>query len=450
MQQAWEAPNEHLGQGQAAPGLKIIDWTPGSTNVITIREDMLTNIVFPPGETILYRLLSDDSSYEAVIAPDHHSVSIRPIYIGVDADLNIYGASGNLYTFYLRSVPWDSPTLADVNVTVSVPSMGSILSPQNASDPDGTGTSDDGSNDPSAGTSNDPDGSYDSNNAIDGSAYDEDPSARLTLAPRADATKAGVDYAAQALTGNGRIRTDLQILAPSPTDAVIAPIAAWRDDRFTYLDFGPRAASMNEWPVASLVIDNTESPVGTRVAGPNRSIMVIEGIGNISLRDGDHIVCIKANFQNGDPRAPVEDEPYQNNRNSFSTTTNIQQSVAPPPGVTGPSSGDYSGDLQNGAQQPTWPGPSGTQVAAPFKIESGPYTVDIADMLADQIGRGYHDNQPAGANVVTTPPSQVGPEPYPDGIDGATAMVEITAASPVLANQLCQTLQKYDHTCRLY
>ncbi|WP_204348969.1 hypothetical protein, partial [Klebsiella pneumoniae] len=74
-------------------------------------------------------------------------------------------------------------------------------------------------------------------------------------------------------TGAGRLRTDLKILASPPAASIIAPVAAWRDDRFTYLDFGPRAASMSTWPVAALVVDGIESPVGTRVAGPNRSVM---------------------------------------------------------------------------------------------------------------------------------------------------------------------------------
>lgn len=141
---------------------------------------------------------------------------------------------------------------------------------------------------------------------------DGDPSRALTT-PRAGRTSAGQDYNVSFRTGAGRLRTDLKILASTPAASIIAPVAAWRDDRFTYLDFGPRAASMSTWPVAALVVDGIESPVGTRVAGPNRSVMIVEAIGNVVLRNGQHVVCITLDVINNDPRRPRVDEAFRDN-----------------------------------------------------------------------------------------------------------------------------------------
>ncbi len=459
-QRAWDNPMAHLGSGQSAPGLKRVRWTPGATIQINTREGMLTTIEFPPEETVANRLLSDGNSFEAMIAPDHRSVSVRPVYVGVDANLNVYGASGNIYTFYIRSLPWDAPVLTDVNVPVSVPGM-SDASPASSTAGSAGGMRGGGSLAGAVGDagSGSPEGT---NKAIERATYDDDPSARLTLRPRALATQAGKDYAATASTGNGRIRTDLRIMVPRPADAIIAPISAWRDDRFTYLDFGPRATSMNQWPVAAIVVDRVESPVGTRVSGPNRSVMIVEAIGNVTLRSGGHMVCVNTDLIDNDPRQPQVDEPFQDKRNKLSQPVNTMVPNQPPPGVTGPGSGDYGANgrdarqISGGAEgvtpqgDPTWPNATGAQAAQPFRIETGPFSLATATQLADEVGRGFHGQQPAGAQVVTTPPSQVGPGPYPTGIAGGVSVVRITAASPILAQNLCDALQTWNHACKLY
>src|SRR3546814_1432581 len=45
--------------------------------------------------------------------------------------------------------------------------------------------------------------------------------------------------------------------------------------------------------VASLVVQGVETPVNVRTAGPNGRMLVVEGIGDIVLRNGLKIVCIK-------------------------------------------------------------------------------------------------------------------------------------------------------------
>jgi hypothetical protein len=60
---------------------------------------------------------------------------------------------------------------------------------------------------------------------------------------------------------------------------------------------------MNQWPVAALVVDGSENPVGSRTTGPNGSIMIIEAVGDIVLRNGRHLVCLKLRNQ-PDNRVP--------------------------------------------------------------------------------------------------------------------------------------------------
>jgi hypothetical protein len=423
---------------------------------------MISTIEFPPEEQIVGRLISDPQSFEAIVASDRRSVAVRPIFPGVDANIVVYGQSGNVYSFYLRSSPWNNDTITDVNVPLSIPGMtnASGTSPQLASATAHLSTGSGGTPDSVSGGN-----AITATNAkIDGTTYDDDPAARLTLRPRANATRTGVDYAATALTGNGRLRTDLQILVPSADDAVIAPLAAWRDDRFTYLDFGPRSGSMNQWPVAALVVDRVESPVGTRVSGPNRSVMVVEAIGNIVLRNGSHIVCIRLTLAGSDTRAPIVDEPYSDRRGPLSNGTNIGARTPPPLGVTGPGTGDYQGDIRNRAgasDAPTVPsGRTSDLSAAPtrtpagealaYHLRTGPYDKPTAVQLAEEIGRGYRGNPPAGAIAAIVPPSQIVPQSDSTGIIGPIAQIQITAASPMLARRLCDTLRQFNHECTLY
>ena len=464
MQKAWERPEAHMGPGQTRPGLKPVRWSPGSTYQVVTRQGLVTTIGFPEDEQLTGDLVSDPQSYEARISGDRRSIAIRPLVVGVDANLVLYGQGGNVYTFYLTSASWDYPTITDINVEVTVPGMSRTAgtTAQGASE---AGPSDAGAYDagPAAGGRASPYGKGEpSNRKFETAAYDEDPSARLTMRPRADATRPGQDYAAVGLTGNGRIRADLRILVPDKDSAAIAPVAAWRDDRFTYLDFGPRAASMNQWPVASLVVDQSESPVGTRVSGPNRSIMVVEAVGNVTLREGSHIVCIKMLTVGPDQRAPVYDEPYRNSRGPLSVPTDVTKPTDPPPGVTGPGYGDYQGEFgpkptgvrkwlglpAAAAGAPAYAPIAGTPAAVGYRIVTGPFDEPTATTLAAQLGRGYHGSPPAGAAPELEPPATAATDQR--FVSGPPAEVTASTASPAAAAALCAKLRQYDHPCRTY
>ena len=88
-------------------------------------------------------------------------------------------------------------------------------------------------------------------------------------------------------------RFDLDIFVPNPDDYVIAPERVWRDRGFTYIDFGDKVISMTQRPVVSLLVEGGESPVGFRTDGEDGRLLIVEAVGDMVLRSGQRIVCIK-------------------------------------------------------------------------------------------------------------------------------------------------------------
>ena len=289
-QKAWEDPEKHMGRGQTAPGYRRLEWAANRILPVNTREGLITTIAWPASENVVQVIVSDPASFEAAPSPDKHAIAVKPIYPGVDGNLVVYGSSGKIYNVYLKSTSYNDPTLSDMRVSVDVPSEGA----ESGDAGGGTGAG----------------GAGGRGGSSTAGVRSDDPSDALTR-PRARGGAIGRDFAATAATGPGRLRTDLEIMVSDPADSIIAPVAAWRDDKFTYLDYGPRAASMNVWPVASLVVDQVESPVGTRVAGPNRSVLVVEALGDVVLRNGTHVVCVKLDVVNHDNRKPAADEVYR-------------------------------------------------------------------------------------------------------------------------------------------
>ena len=333
-QDAWRDPTKSMGRDQSSPAFKRLRWTPDSVLQVNTREGLITTISLPSHETVVQTIVSDPGSIEVSTAPNRKAIVVKPVYAGIDGNVVIYGQSGAIYTIYVRSTTFNDKTLPDVRVAIEgVAPVNDVPRPGGAE---------------AAPASLGPHG------RVQGSAKgDTDPSASLTT-PRAGSTPKGVDYAAVAHTGQGRLRTDLKILSSTQAATIIAPVAAWRDDKFTYLDFGPRAASMNTWPVAALVVDGVESPVGTRVSGPNRSVMVVESLGNITLRNGQHVVCIQLEVEDNDPRRPKVERTYHSS-----------------------------------AKVPA-PLPAHVEDVAPIKVvTTGPYTIDASLKLATEVVAGY-------------------------------------------------------------
>ena len=229
-QKAWERPDANKGARQIRPGFLHLAWRPDDVPQINVREGLLTTIKFPEQEEIVSNIVSDPGSYETLVAPNRHSIALRALYAGVDGNIVIYGKSGNVYNFYIRSRPFNDPKLPDTTVRISVGGMTTATGETMASD-----------------TPESP--------AYEGYKGLMTPSATLASAN----FKAGKQEYARTTPPKGvNMANNIEIKVRNATDQAIAPIRAWHDDHFTW-HLHPRR---NQAP------DRTRLPTGLDLFGP--------------------------------------------------------------------------------------------------------------------------------------------------------------------------------------
>ncbi len=264
-QSAWDNPMQNMGENQTKPGYQKIQWEPGSVMPIKLRDGMLTVINFPEWETIKDAYVGDKDFFDG--RPVEKNVfMISPVDGRAMADTNlfIFGSSGNKYVFYLKSEPLNTEKITSSVIDVSVPYKYKK-----------------GSSSASSGGNN-----FSSMKSImGGQSYRE----------TGDNDWEGEDFGwiKSINVDPTDFRFDLDVFVPNPDDYVIAPERVWRDNVFTYIDFGEKALNMNQRPVVSLLVEGGESPVGFRTEGPQSRLLVVEAIGDLVLRNGGRIVCIK-------------------------------------------------------------------------------------------------------------------------------------------------------------
>ena len=264
-QSAWENPLQNMGENQSKPGYQKVQWEPGSTIPIKLRDGMLTVINFPDWETIKDAYIGDKDFFDG--RPIEKNVfMVSPVDGRAMADTNlfIFGSSGNKYTFYLRSEPLNTEKITSSIVDVVVPYKYKKGSSQ-------TGIS-------SAGVTS-------SKSIMGGKSYKD----------VGDSDWEGEDFGwiKSINVDPTEFRFDLDVFVPNPDDYIIAPERVWRDNVFTYIDFGEKSLNMNQRPVVSLLVEGGESPVGFRTEGPQSRLLVVEAIGDLVLRNGGRLVCIK-------------------------------------------------------------------------------------------------------------------------------------------------------------
>ena len=306
VQDAWNNPVANKAANQETPGYSRFEYVPDKIIPLRLREAMNTTIRFPDNETIEDIYVSDPVSFEGII-PRSNVVLLRVKQPGADGNVVAMGSSGNLYQFYIRGEAANTNTITDMSVDIMV-----------------TGRN-------RAGVVN--------------------PSAPMNMAgaPRS-ASASDLKVEADWLRSIGfrpeNIVHDLSIYVPQDHSAGVAPERVFRDNQYTYIDYGANADAINEWPVASLVVQGVETPVNVRTAGPNGRMLVVEAVGNIVLRNGLKIVCIKQNqsqYQTADlTRGPALVTPVAN------VEVKNGQPVLPP-SLNSPSTGrKYEVDLGSG------------------------------------------------------------------------------------------------------
>lgn len=302
-QKAWNDPLSHMGEGQSKPGYSKYTWTPDVILPIRLREGMMTLINLPTWELIeKVHIGSPESFGGEIAAPNSLLVYADPSYLGVDSNMIIFGRSGNRYVFYLRSETYNTEKITQSVVDVLVGPRytpveygGKLGNFNGATTTAGSGTLT-GSGSPAWAS---------------GRGSGQNPQIGLNTA-----STGPKDWLKNIPVDPESFHFDIDMYLPNPADVDIAPDNVWRDNIFTYIDFGPKALTMTQRPIVNLIVQDTEVPVGFRTSGPNSRLIVVEGIGDMVLRNGQKIICLKLRR---DPSSGLEYTDYSGSQSNSIT-----------------------------------------------------------------------------------------------------------------------------------
>ncbi len=263
VQDAWDNPENNMLADSKKPGYAQLTWAPGAILPVKLRNGMITIINMPNGEQIADAYVGSPEYFEITTqGTNRNTLMVMPAKDnqGADTNLIIMGKSGNKYVLYLRSEPSNTNVITHSMVDILIDGNASVSSLASTATASG------------AGGLNSIFGGKKTSTGLDDEDYGWIKSIKV------DPTE---------------FRFDLDIFVPNPDDYVIAPERVWRDKIFTYIDFGDKVIAMTQRPVVSILIEGGESPVGFRTDGPNGRLLVVESVGDLVLRSGQRIVCIK-------------------------------------------------------------------------------------------------------------------------------------------------------------
>ncbi len=271
MQSAWLDPLQNLGEGQSKPAYSKYYWSPDLVLPIRVRAGMLTLINFPEWELVESVYIGDQNVFDVKTSSSPNSILLfmQPgsTTIGVDTNMIVFGRSGNKYVFYVRSEGVNTERLTNAIIDIDV--VGDQKKTQGGS---GSGSS-------GLGTK------------LNASNYrgGDDAAAYSSFTRRYQKE----DWIQSIPLDPAQMKFDVEVYVPNPDDVVIAPERVWRDDIFTYIDLGEKALNMVQRPIVTLIVERSETPVGFRTKGPNNRLIIVEGVGDMVLRNGKRIVCLK-------------------------------------------------------------------------------------------------------------------------------------------------------------
>ena len=270
-QSAWLDPLQNLGEGQTKPAYSKYYWSPDLVLPVRLREGMLTLINFPEWELLEDVYIGDSKNFTGQISGSN-TLLLYPQggKTGVDTNIIVFGRSGNKYVFYAKSESFNTERLTNSVIDIEVV------------DGDGSGTLG------SSGLSGISGGS--SGSRVSAAPYN---GGKKTIDSTFTKRNQKDDWIKSIPLDPSKFRFDMEVYVPNPDDVVIAPERVWRDDIFTYIDFGERALSMTQRPIVTLIVERSETPVGFRTAGPDNRLIIVEGVGDMVLRNGKRIVCLK-------------------------------------------------------------------------------------------------------------------------------------------------------------
>lgn len=262
-QAAWLDPLQNLGEGQSKPAYSKYYWTPDLVLPIRVREGMITMVNFPSWELIEDIFIGDSATFDGQIAGPSTLLLYpkRGSNIGVDTNIIVFGRSGNRYVFYVKSEAVNTERLTNAIIDIEV--VDDYI-------PNTVGGNSQAYAGGAAGMSG--------NKSVDS-----------TYTRRFQKS----DWLKSIPVDPSEFKFDLEVYVPNPDDVVIAPERVWRDNIFTYIDLGKKALNMTQRPVVSMIVERVEVPVGFRTKGPDNRLIIVEGIGDMVLRNGKRLICIK-------------------------------------------------------------------------------------------------------------------------------------------------------------
>lgn len=268
-QAAWLDPMQNLGEGQSKPAYSRYYWTPDLVLPIRVREGMITLVNFPEWEMVEDIFIGDSATFDGQISSPN-SLMLYPrkgANVGVDTNIIVFGRSGNRYVFYVRSEAVNTERLTNSIIDIDV-----IDAPNSANGGNGFASMSGGgvNGRATAGGSG-------------GKSVDSSYTRRFQKS----------DWLKNIPLDPSKFRFDLEVYVPNPDDVVIAPERVWRDDIFTYIDLGKKALNMMQRPVVSMIVERVEVPIGFRTKGPDNRLIIVEGVGDLVLRNGKRLICIK-------------------------------------------------------------------------------------------------------------------------------------------------------------
>lgn len=269
MQSAWLDPLQNLGEGQSKPAYSRYYWSPDLVLPVRLREGMLTLVNFPEWELVEDVYIGDSKTFDARISGPN-TLLLYPksgAMVGVDTNIMVFGRSGNKYAFYARSEGVNTERLTNSIIDIEV-----VDAEKNGGFAGGISSGSSGGR-------------------VNASAYraDNSKSADSLFTKRNQKE----DWIQSIPLDPTKFRFDIEVYVPNPDDVVIAPERVWRDDIFTYIDFGEKALNMVQRPIVTLIVERVETPVGFRTAGPNNRLIIVEGVGDMVLRNGKRLICLK-------------------------------------------------------------------------------------------------------------------------------------------------------------
>lgn len=268
VQSAWLDPLQNLGEGQSKPAYSRYYWSPDLVLPIRLREGMMTLVNFPEWEMIEDIFIGDSASFDGQISGPN-TLLMYPrsgAKVGVDTNVIIFGRSGNKYVFYVKSEGVNTERLTNSIIDIDV------IDGQGATKASGsTGLL----------------GGGGSSSHLNASSGGHSVDSRFLKRYQHE------DWIKSIPMDVSKFRFDIEVYVPNPEDVAIAPERVWRDDIFTYIDLGEKALTMVQRPIVTILIERIETPVSFRTKGPNNRLIIVEGVGDMVMRNGKRVICLK-------------------------------------------------------------------------------------------------------------------------------------------------------------